>query len=384
MAGASDGWILISPTAFKGTLSPAAAARAMARGVARAWPSSDIRLLPLSDGGDGFLEAILNGRSHRLVWTEAEDALGRPRRVPWGSLDGGRLAVLELAGAVGIAGVPSPTPHSAAISGTEGLGVVLTAALATGPQRLVIGLGGSASTDGGAGVARRLGYRLLDRAGRDLRPGGAALAELDRIVAPAQGRPAGAEIVGAYDVTAPLLGPSGAARVFGPQKGADASTVSELEAGLERLRRVVARDLLVEAADLPGAGAAGGAGFGLVAFCGARLVPGAELVAELVGLDSALDLARLVVTGEGRVDRQSFAGKVVGEVVRRAHRRGLPCLVVAGSVDPSAALQLGTLGAALHLCGAPGHAPERTLEQAAHAACGELAQGDDPLRPRPQ
>ena len=135
---------------------------------------------------------------------------------------------------------------------------------------------------------------------------------------------------------------------------------------------MVARDLLVEAADLPGAGAAGGTGFGLVAFCGARLLPGVELVAELVGLDSELDLTRLVVTGEGRVDRQSFAGKVVGEVVRRAHERGLACLVVAGSADPSAALQLGTLGAALHLGGAPGHAPERTLEQAVYAASLQL------------
>jgi glycerate kinase len=356
----------------------------MARGVARAWPSSDLRILPLSDGGDGFLEAILHGRPHQLVWTEAEDALGRPHPVPWGSLDGGRLAVLELARAVGIAGLPPPTPRSAATSGTEGLGAVLTAALATAPQRLVIGLGGSASTDGGVGVARRLGYRLLDRAGRDLPSGGAALAKLDRIVAPAQGRPARADIVGACDVTAPLLGPSGAARVFSPQKGADATTVSALEVGLERLRQVVARDLLVEAADLPGAGAAGGTGFGLVAFCGARLLPGVELVAELVGLDSELDLVRLVVTGEGRVDRESFAGKVVGEVVRRAHERGVPCLVVAGSADPSAALQLGTLGAALHLGGAPGHAPERTLEQAVYAACGERAEGDDPLRPGPQ
>ena len=384
MPGAWDGRILIAPTAFKGTLSPWSAARAMARGAARAYPTSDRRILPLSDGGDGFLEALLHGRRGDLVWTEAEDALGRRRPVAWGALDGGRLAVVELARAVGIAGLPPPTPNSAATSGSEGLGTVLAAALASSPQRLFVGLGGSASTDGGAGMARRLGYRLLDRQGRDLPPGGAALVELDRIVAPPHRRSAGVEVVGACDVSAPLLGPSGAAQVFGPQKGADASTVRGLEAGLERLRWVVARDLRVEAAEIPGAGAAGGAGFGLVAFCGARLVPGVKLVAELLGLDSELDGAGLVVTGEGRLDRQSFSGKVVGAVVGRARRRGLPCLVVAGSADRAAALRLQGLGAVLQLCGDPGSAPGSSLERAVYAACGELALGADAPRPGPQ
>ncbi len=384
MASAFGGRILIAPTAFKGTLSPRAAARAMALGVARAWPDADLHLLPLSDGGDGFLDAVLRGRGRRLVWTEGEDALGRRHPVPWGSLEGGRLAVVELARAVGIAGLPPATPRSAATSGTEGLGALLAAALASRPRRLLVGLGGSASTDGGAGLARRLGYRLLDRVGRDLPPGGSALGRLDRILVPPQGPPAEVEVSGACDVSAPLLGPSGAARVFGPQKGADPTTVAELEAGLERLRRVVARDLLVEAADIPGAGAAGGAGFGLVAFCGARLVPGAELVAELVGLDSELAGAELVVTGEGRLDLQSFSGKVVGEVVRRARRRGLPCLVLAGSADPAAAHRLRGMGAALHLYGEPGHPPAAQLEQAVHVACGEFAAGARALRPGPQ
>jgi glycerate kinase len=382
--GALGGPIVIAPTAYKGTLSPWAAARAMARGAARAFPTSERHLLPLSDGGDGFLETVLHGRREGLVWTDAEDALGRRRRVPWGSLDGGRLAVVELARAVGMAGLPPPTPSSAATSGTEGLGTVLTAALASSPQRLIVGLGGSASTDGGAGIARRLGYRLLDGHGRDLPPGGAALVELDRIVAPPRRWSSGAEILGACDVSAPLLGPSGAARVFGPQKGADAATVRELEAGLERLHRVAARDLLVEAAGIPGSGAAGGAGFGLVAFCGARLVSGVELVAELQGLDSELDGAVLVVTGEGRVDGQSFAGKVVGEVVRRARRRGLPCLVIAGSADRTATTRLRGLGAVLRLCGDPGRAPERLLAQAVYAACGELALEAAAPRPGPQ
>ena len=368
--------VLIAPTAFKGTLDAGAAARALAQGVKAAWPAASCHLLPLSDGGDGFLSVLVRGRRGRISWVESEDALGGPHLAPLGWLEEGRVAVAELARVVGLASLRAPGPHSAATSGTDGLGRLLAAALAGGPDQLLVGLGGSASTDGGAGLARPLGYRLLDREGEELPRGGAALRRLERIVRPRAAPWARVEVVGACDVAAPLLGSRGSARSFGPQKGADPATVAALEEGLGRLAEVVARDLGVRAAAVPGAGAAGGAGFGLLAFAQARLISGSRLVAERVGLDGWLARSQLVVTGEGRVDRQSLAGKAVGEVVRRARGAGIPCLVVAGSAEPIAAREVRQLGAVLHLAGDPGGAPARRLHEAARLACQALSAGD--------
>ncbi len=377
MLGTGFGPVLVAPTAFKGTLSAEAAARAIAAGVGAAWPAVEVNVLPLSDGGDGFLSALLASGRGRRRWHSVRDALGRPHRAPLGWLGAQRTAVLELALAVGIGDVWPPSPRSAAVSGTFGLGELLRAALDRAPARILVGLGGSASTDGGAGLAEALGYRLLDAGGRELPAGGAALRRLERIEGRGRDpRLAQVEIVAACDVSAPLLGPGGAAPTFGPQKGADPATVARLAQGLSRLAQVAERDLGgAGLAGLPGAGAAGGAGFGLAAFAGAKLVKGAPLVAEVAGLDRHLEVARLVITGEGRFDLQSLRGKAVGEVCRRARAAGVACLVVAGSADKRAAAELGSLGAGLALSGEGGArsaaAARRLLSEAVRDACLE-------------
>jgi len=218
------------------------------------------------------------------------------------------------------------------LTSTFGFGQLLLAAREPDTGRFIVGIGGSATNDGGAGMAQALGYRLLDAGDRDLPRGGAALARLERIDASGfQAWVPKVEVQVACDVTNPLTGPLGASAVYGPQKGADEAAVRELDASLARLAEVIERDLGKRVADIPGAGAAGGAGAGLVAFLDASLLPGAPLVVEAAGLDAHLAGADLVITGEGRVDEQTAYGKAPGEVARRAQAAGVPVLLIAGS-----------------------------------------------------
>lgn len=329
--------VVVAPNSFKGTLSAAEAAQAIAAGVDQAWPRSEVVLKPLADGGDGFLDTLLAAAGGRRTEHQVPGPLGSPVIAPigWLASAAGESAVIEMASCCGLTLVPAPGPASAGLASSRGLGELLRLALAPRPVQVLVGLGGSASTDGGAGVAQALGCLLLDRHGDQIPPGGLGLLELVRIEAtdsvPAL-RPG--QVVAACDVTNPLLGQEGAAAVYGPQKGADPETVDRLERGLEQLARVVAQDLGIEGLEnRPGMGAAGGAGFGLASFCGAQLTSGVELVASVVGLDQALDQAELVFTGEGRFDEASLQGKVVGEVLRRSAARDLPCVVLAGSAD---------------------------------------------------
>jgi glycerate kinase len=340
--------VLIAPNAFKGTLSGRQAALAIGEGVALSWPSTNCRSMPLSDGGDGFMETLLAvpgssdfpvqvvGPLQEAVWS----------RVGWLGGDVKGVAVVELAGACGLSLVHHPSPDTSMRASTKGLGELIAAALERGARKLLIGLGGSASTDGGAGLAQALGFRLLDRSGEPIRPGGLGLTDLDRIETPDTLAWSGqAQLVAACDVESPLLGRLGAAAVFGPQKGADPATVRLLERGLERLAMVVERDLHPPVLDsTPGMGAAGGTAFGLAAFGGARLESGASLVASCVGLDQALGETDLVITGEGRFDQASLTGKVTGELLRRCAGLQLRCLVLAGSADPAAAQSARKLG----------------------------------------
>ena len=344
--------VLLAPNAFKGTLTASQACAAMAAGVRRAWPTSEVVALPLADGGDGFQQTVVRAHGGRTtLHLVPGPLLVEPVQAPIGWFAGpdGLTAVIELAAVAGIALIASPCPATACTASTTGLGVLVLACLRRSPKRILIGIGGSSSTDGGAGMARALGYRLLREDGTEIPEGGLGLLQLDHIddslVDP---RLAAVEVLGACDVPNPLLGPLGAARVFGPQKGADPSTVARLEEGLTRLAAVVRRDLDKGGLEhSPGSGAAGGTGFGLVAFCGACLTSGVQLVADACDLDGHLSAADLVMTGEGRFDLQSLEGKVPGEVARRAWRGGITCFIIAGSSQPEARPAAQELGAHL-------------------------------------
>lgn len=328
--------VLIAPNAFKGTLTGAQAAQAIREGVIASGLPASCRVLPLADGGDGFLETLLAKEDGELVQCRVTGPMLEPVLASFGWLQGGEGAgVIELAQACGLKLVARPSPDTAARASTLGLGELLRQALARGPGTILVGLGGSASTDGGSGLASGLGFRLLDSRRQPISPGGVGLLDLDCIDASgADPRLGQTELVAACDVDSPLTGPQGAAEVFAPQKGADPDTVQVLDRGLQRLEAIVTRDLgRSRLAEMAGAGAAGGAAFGLSAFCGARLEKGVSLVASRVGLDAALDETDLVITGEGRFDRTSLGGKVTGEVLRRCAQRRLPCLLLVGSAD---------------------------------------------------
>jgi len=324
--------IVVAPNSFKGSLSATQAATAIARGAREAIPDADVVEIPVADGGDGTVEALVGAHHGVYGWANVEGPLGDTVHAAYGLIDGGRTAVVELASASGFELV-SAARRDPRQTSTYGFGQLLEAARNAGVDKVIAGIGGSATNDGGAGMAQALGYRLIDIAGQDLARGGAALARLERIEA--SGVHSGwhpIRVLVACDVTNPLTGPLGASRVYGPQKGADEATVELLDQALGRLARVIERDLGVSVRDLPGAGAAGGTGAGLVAFLSAELVRGAPLIVEAAGLDRALAAQTdLVITGEGRIDGQTAFGKAPGEVARRAHAAGVPVLLLAGT-----------------------------------------------------
>ncbi|HEX9107116.1 MAG TPA: glycerate kinase [Longimicrobiales bacterium] len=320
--------ILVAPTSFKGTIGAAEAAAAMAAGARTAFASEEVRALPLSDGGPGLLDALA-AAGGEVSTVEVTGPLGAPVEARLLRLNA--TVVVESADACGLHLVP-PERRDPLRTTTRGVGELLRAASAReGVRQVTCGLGGSATVDGGAGLAAALGFELLDDAGAPIPEGGGGLTRLARI------RSDGAlrlpRVTGLVDVRSPLLGPEGAAAVFGPQKGADAAGVAALEAGLTRLADCLRRDLGQDVAGLPGAGAAGGLGAGLVAFAGARLLPGSAWVLEAVEFERALERARLVVTGEGSYDEQSALGKLTGEVVRRARAVGVPVLLLCGAIQ---------------------------------------------------
>ncbi len=324
--------VVCAPNAYKGSLDARAAAAALARGVAAA--GGDPVELPVADGGDGTLDVLLGaaGAAARVAVRRVTGPLGDPVDARLGWLDAA-TAVVELAEASGLRLLGDGLDALRATS--RGTGELIAAALDGGASRIVVGIGGSACTDGGAGLAAALGVRLLDAAGAPLGDGGGALAGLAAL--DLRGRHPGlgrCRLEVAVDVASPLLGPGGAAAVFGPQKGADAAAVAALEAGLRRLARVAGRDAGADPGLVarPGAGSAGGCGYGLAALCGAALRPGAALVCDTVGLDAALGGAALVLTGEGRLDASTAAGKAPAEVARRARRAGVACVAIAGGV----------------------------------------------------
>jgi glycerate kinase len=326
--------VVVAPNAFKGSLTATQAAAAIARGVREALPDAEVVEVPVADGGDGTVEALVSANHGEYRSVEVQGPLGDPVKAQYGLIDSGRTAVVELATASGLTLISSERRDPRRAS-TYGFGQLLQAARRDGVSQVIAGIGGSATNDGGAGMAQALGYRFLDTQGKELERGGAALAQLERIDSSAFDRGwSSVKVRVACDVTNPLTGPRGASAVYGPQKGADPDMVKELDAALGRLASVIERDLGKRVADIPGAGAAGGTGAGLVAFLDAELMPGAPLVVEAAGFDAQLDGADLVITGEGQVDEQTAYGKAPGEVAKRAQAAGVPVVLLAGSKGP--------------------------------------------------
>ncbi len=324
--------IVVAPQEFKGSLTAVQAAEAIAAGLKRALPNTAVEQVPLADGGPGTVAAVVAATGGELRTTPCRDPLGRPITAAFALLNGGHTALVEMAAAAGLT-LLRPQERDVRRASTEGVGDLIRAALDAGAHRIVVGLGGSATNDGGSGMARALGVRFLDADGHELPPGGAVLARLDRIDASGlDPRLRDVEVIGATDVRNPLCGPEGASAVYGPQKGATPAEVAELDAALRRYAAVLRRDLGVDVLELPGAGAAGGLGAALVAFLGARLRSGFELVAEAVRLEQRLAGADLVITGEGRLDGQSLFGKTTVGVARLAYRHGVPVVALCGGL----------------------------------------------------
>lgn len=323
--------VLLAPDKFKGTLTAAEVAGHLARGLRSVDPSIEIRTVPVADGGDGLLDAVVACGFTR-VGVVAAGPDGAPR--PTAYAVRGREAVVEMAEICGLAllGDDDLAPLTAT---SRGVGEAIAAALDAGADSILVGIGGSASTDGGAGVLRGLGARIADAQGDDVPDGGEALARaavlnLSGLHPRLQPGPGRAELLVACDVDNPLTGASGAAAVYGPQKGADPGQVAVLDAALTTWADLVSDILGRDLRDTPGAGAAGGVGFAALACLGATLRPGAELVQDLTGLDDALEGTDLVLTGEGSLDDQTLNGKAPAGVAAAARRHGVPVFAVAG------------------------------------------------------
>ena len=324
--------IVVAPQSFKGSLSAREVADAIVSGIRRVLADAEVVVLPMADGGEGTVDALVFATGGRTMQTEVSGPLGDRVIAAWGILGDGATAVVEMAAASGLVLVPADRLDPLTAT-TYGTGELVRAALDSGCHRIIIGIGGSATNDGGAGMAQALGAKLTDREGRELPPGGAALASLRQIdISGLDSRLAESQVTVACDVTNPLCGKEGASWVYGPQKGATEEMCRQLDDALANYASVIKKDLGIDIRDMPGAGAAGGLGAGLVAFAGARLVPGIEIVSDAVGLVEHLKGASLVLTGEGRLDTQTTFGKTVAGVAKHAKVLGVPVVVIAGEL----------------------------------------------------
>ncbi len=324
--------IVIAPQGFKGSLTALEIARAIETGIKRAMPDAETVLVPVADGGDGTLQALVDSSGGRIVTSTVTGPLGRLVQAQWGAMGDGVTAVIEMARASGLALIKREERDPLHAT-TRGTGELVKTALDAGLRRFIVGIGGSATNDGGAGLAQSLGARLLDKSGKDLEPGGAALAHLDRIdVSKMDPRLKESKFTVACDVNNPLCGATGASAIFGPQKGATPEMVKQLDAALGHLADVIRRDIGANVKDRPGAGAAGGLGAGLMAFVDAELRAGVDIMLEAVGLEKLLPGTDLVITGEGQIDRSTVFNKAPVGVAMLAKKRGIPVFALAGSL----------------------------------------------------
>ncbi len=323
--------VLIAVDSFKGSLSSQKAGEAITLGIQRVFPEATAEIISMADGGEGTVEAIVHAGQGEVLKTRVTSPLGEEAEAIMGRLPDGTI-VLEMASASGLPMVPRHK-RNPLLTTTRGTGDLIRAALALQPREILIGIGGSATNDGGAGMAQALGARLLDREGQELSPGGGCLDQLARIdCSELDPRLKETKITVMCDVDNPLCGPRGASAVYGPQKGATPEMVEILDGNLAHFARKIRENLGVDLKDVPGAGAAGGLGMGLLAFTGAQLKTGVEAVLDTVNFDGKLQKADIVITGEGRIDGQSVYGKVPMGVAKRALKYGKPTLAIVGSI----------------------------------------------------
>jgi len=320
--------VVVAPDSYKGSVSAIEVANAMERGILRVFPEAVVRKIPIADGGEGTVESMVGATGGIIRHSEVADPLGRKIQAHWGILGDGETAIIEMAASSGLPLIPREKLDPR-VASTYGTGELMVAALDEGLRKIIIGIGGSATNDGGTGMARALGIHFLDADGRDIAEGGAALAQLARIdLSGLDPRIAETELTVACDVDNPLCGPRGASAVFGPQKGATPAVVQELDNALAHFARIACATTGRDVAERPGAGAAGGLGAGLMFFTPARLRPGVEIVLEACAFSDAVRHAQFVLTGEGRTDYQTAYGKAPVGVARLAKESGAPGIPV--------------------------------------------------------
>jgi len=361
--------VIVAPDSFKGSLTALEAADAIVQGVRDVLPDAEIVSIPLADGGEGTVEALVRATEGKIAKAKVTGPMGEPVEAQFGLLGDDVTGVVEMAQAAGLFLVP-PDKRNPLQATTYGVGELMLAALDAGCTQLIVGLGGSATNDGGAGMAQALGVRLLGPEGREVGRGGAALKDLERIdISGLDPRIPRTTIYAASDVINPLCGPNGASAVYGPQKGASEEMVATLDKALWHYGGIISEQLQLEVRDLPGAGAAGGLGAGLVALAGAKIRSGPSLVLELLRFEEYLEAADLVLTGEGKIDRQIEFGKAISGVALLAEKHGVPVIALTGWLTEEDH-KLAERGVAAVLPIAPGP----IAEQEAMERAGELLQ----------
>ncbi len=324
--------IVIAPDSYKESLSALDVATAIETGFREIYPHAEYVKVPVADGGEGTVEAMVAATQGHIVQVSVTGPLGEPVNAFYGLSGDMRCAYIEMAAASGLESVP-PTRRNPLLTTSWGTGELIRHALDAGVSQIIIGIGGSATNDGGAGMAQALGAKLLSAGQQQIAPGGGALETLARIdLSELDPRLADCRIDVACDVTNPLTGPQGASAVFGPQKGATAAMIERLDRGLQHFAQIIDRDLDIDVLSLEGGGAGGGMGAALYAFCGANLRPGIEIVTDALGLADLVADADLVITGEGRIDSQTIHGKVPVGVAKVAKRFNVPVIGIAGSL----------------------------------------------------
>lgn len=328
--------IVIAPDSFKGSLSAGEVARAIEEGIKKVFPEAEIKKVPLADGGEGTMRVLVQATGGKIKTAGVTGPLGEKIKANYGILGDGKTAVIEMAAASGLTLIP-PKKMDPSKTTTYGTGELIKTALKKGYRNFIVGIGGSATIDGGAGMAQALGIKLLDEDGKDIGFGGGELKKLKRIdISHLDPRIKKSRIIIASDVNNLLYGKKGAAKIYGPQKGATPKIVKELDEALKHFSEILKRDLNKDVADIPGAGAAGGLGAGFMAFLGAELKSGADIVMEITGLEKEIADADLVITGEGKMDGQTLYGKVPYGVAKLAKKHKKKLIAICGTLGEGA------------------------------------------------